>query len=231
MNHELLQLQSVTISSLRAQILDQMRDAILNGMFRPGQKLVETVISDRLGVSRAPVREALSALESEGLVISIPRRGSFVIDLGDKDIEEIYSLRLLLERGALQRAMNRFTEADFAEMQGLVDEIGRILQTQATRVRVTRLDLMFHETICRVADHSRLYSMWNSMRWQTQLLIGLTSETHVGHPQEPKEYHQIILNAIESKDVHSAEAAIIEHLQDAQQRALSAMRAMRQQES
>lgn len=229
MPNELLQLQSVTVSSLRAQILEQMRDAILNGMFRPGQKLIETVIAERLGVSRAPVREALSALESEGLVVNVPRRGSFVINFEDKDIEEIYTLRLILERAALERAIDRFAEADIAEMQRLVDDLGRLLQTQATRQEVVRRDLTFHETICRAADHSRLYSVWNSMRWQTQLLIGLTSETHIGHPEEPRAYHQVILNAIRNKDVQSAESAIIEHIHNAQQRALAAMRVVRQE--
>ena len=231
MSNELPQLQSVTVSSLRVQILDQMRDAILNGMFRPGQKLIETVIAERLGVSRAPVREALSALESEGLVVNVPRRGSFVINFEDKDIEEIYTLRLILERGALERAIDRFTEADIEEMQRLVDDLGRLLQTQTTRQEVVRRDLTFHETICRVADHSRLYSVWNSMRWQTQLLIGLTSETHSGHPEEPRQFHQVILNAIRNKDVQSAESAIIEHIHNAHQRALAAMHVVRQEAS
>ena len=227
MVNELQRLQSVSVSNLRTQILDQMRNAILDGLFLPGQKLVETSISKRLGVSRAPLREALMALESEGLVVTIPRRGSFVVDIGDKDIEEIYSLRLLLECGALKRAMKRISEEDLGGMQRLVDDLGAVISARATRLEVVQRDMAFHETICRLADHTRLYSAWNSMRWQTRLLIGITSETHSGHPEEQREYHQVILNAIRGNDVGAAESAMVLHIQDAEQRALAAMHALR----
>ena len=218
------QLQPLDILNLRDHIEQQVRNAILNGLFKPGDRLVETTIADQLSVSRAPVREALSALEREGIVASIPRRGYFVIDFTDKDIEEIYSLRLLLEIGALQQAISRITGQDMAEMQLIVDNLGEAVHQQRDRATIIALDLSFHEFICRLADHSRLYSAWNSMRWQTWMLIGLTSKTHYNYPDQPKELHQLVLDAIQNKDLRQAEACLTEHIVDAQRRARTALR-------
>lgn len=227
MTSEISQLQPLDILNLRDHIEQQVRNAILNGLFKPGDRLVETTIADQLSVSRAPVREALSALEREGIVVSIPRRGYFVIDFTDKDIEEIYSLRVLLEIGALQRAIGRITDQDIAAMQRIVDDLGEAVLQQRDLATVITLDLSFHEFICRLADHSRLYSAWNSMRWQTWMLIGLTSKTHYNFPEQPKELHQRVLDAIRNKDLNQAEAHLREHILDAQQRAGTALRSLR----
>lgn len=223
MASELSQLQPLNVLNLRDHIEQQIRNAILNGAFRHGERLVETAIAERLGVSRAPVREALAALEREGIVLQIPRRGYFVVEFTDKDIEEIYSFRLLLEIAAVKRAMNRISENELAEMQRMVDELGEAALQQNEPERIVALDLSFHELICRAADHSRLYSAWRSIRAQTQVMIGVTSKTHCNHPEQPKELHQRILDAIRDKDLEGAEATLAGHLLDAQRRASVAL--------
>ena len=221
-------LHRVHALNLRDHIEHQMREAILTGKFKPGERLVETPIADQLGVSRAPVREVLLALEREGLVVNIPKRGSFVIDFDDKDVEEIYSLRLLLEIGALRRAVNRFSADDLVEMQKLVDCLGE-LTTTGNNVpdEVVEIDLVFHEHLVRAADHNRLFCTWKSMRLQTQLLMGLTSQTDYDYPSQPRQYHQEILDAINAKDLTTAEALLTVHIQDAQRRAWMALQALR----
>ena len=218
----MVQLQSLNIMNLREHIKRQVSEAILNGSFRPGSRLGEASIADQLGVSRAPVREALLSLEREGLVIGVPRRGFFVIEFTDKDIEEIYSLRLLLEVGALRRAIDKFSEADIERMQSIVDDLGRASVQQSTRVKLIDLDMCFHELIVRAADHSRLHSTWDSMRLQTALLIGLTSSTHLDSPDQPREFHARILDAIRRRNLDEAEARLTEHILDAEERARQA---------
>lgn len=217
-----IQLRPIAASNLRDQVEQRVRDAILDGTFRPGQRLVETTIADQLGVSRAPLREVFSALGREGLMMNIPRRGNFVVDFTDKDIEEIYSLRLLLEVGALQRAITRFSAEDLAELQSLVDRLGELAGSGSAPGEVVTLDLQFHARICRAADHGRLFQVWDSMRAQTQLLIGLTSRTHY-QPGEPRQYHQAILDAIQAADLPRAEALLSDHIVDAQRRACLAL--------
>jgi DNA-binding GntR family transcriptional regulator len=215
--------QPIDSSSLREQIEQQVRNAILRGSLSPGEHLVETTIAEQLGVSRAPVREALSALEREGVILYVPRKGYFVIDFTPKDIEEIYSLRLMLEIGALRRSIHRFSNSAINELQQIVDDLGEAVREERGQNEVATLDLSFHELICQQADHSRLYSAWNNMRLQTWLLIGLTSKTEYDYPDQPKEFHQNILDAILDQDLERAEELLRSHILDAQQRALATM--------
>jgi len=227
MSSEAPQLQPLNVPNLRDHITQRIRDAILDATYKPGERLVETAIAGQLGVSRAPVREALSALEREGIVVNAPRKGYSVIEFADKDIDEIYSLRLLLEVGALRRAMSRFTEEDIAEMQSVIDRLGKATHQKSDPGTIVSLDLSFHEFICRVADHERLYSVWDSIRLQTQILIGVTSRTHYEYPDQPKKLHQIILDAIRDKDLKCAESSVTDHILDAQRRAYMALRTLR----
>lgn len=219
MNTDAPHLEALNIVSLREHIKRQIIDAILNGAFKPGARLVEATIADQLGVSRAPVREALVALEQEGIVTSLPRRGYFVINFSVKDIEEIYSLRLLLEEEALRHAVGHFPEHTLREMQAIVDQLGVSSAQGEALIELIGRDHSFHEHIVRAADHSRLYSAWDSMRVQTWLLIGLTSRTHFDYPDQPREWHQRILDAIVAGDVAEAIAALREHIVDAEGRA------------
>ena len=196
-------------------------------MFRPGERLVESSIAETLGVSRAPVRETLAALEREGLVVQVPRRGYFVVDLTDQDIEEIYSLRLLLEKEALRRAMDRVSEADLAEMQRLVNGLAKAARELSDPETVVALDLEFHQYLCRAADHSRLCVAWNSLRLQMQMLIGWTSKTHYHYPDQPRELHQQIVDVLRDRDLAQGEAVLTEHIADAHQRALMASQSLR----
>lgn len=212
-------LETLNVVNLREHIKRQVCDAILTGLFKPGARLIEATIAEQLGVSRAPVREALVSLEREGIVASLPRRGYFVINFTDKDIEEIYSLRTLLELEALRRAMPHFTSETLAAMQAIVDQLGQDTASGLDSSPTIQLDMLFHEMICRAADHSRLYSTWDSMRLQTWLLIGLTSRTHIDDPDQPQARHQRILDAIADKDLPRAEKVLSEHLHDAEHRA------------
>lgn len=216
------QFKPLNILNLRDQIGQRIKSAILGGAFRPGERLVETAIAEQLDVSRAPVREALSALEQEGIVAHVPRRGYFVVEFTDKDIEEVYSLRLLLEVEALRRAIDRASQEDVAELQGLVDDLSTAAVNKDDPETIVALDMAFHEGICRLADHSRLYSAWNNLRLQTQLLIGLTSRTHYDHPDQPRVWHQRILDAMKDKDLKQALETLKDHMLDAHQRAMLA---------
>ena len=218
LDNEIARLRQVQPLNLRSQIEEEVREAILRGVFKPGERLPELLIANQLGVSRAPVREVLSALERDGLVVNIPRRGNFVIDFSETDIDEIYSLRLLLEIGALRRAISRFTEEDFEKMQELVNRLGEASKQEKDPLEVMMIDLAFHEHIYQVADHSRISEIWSRLRMQTQLLIGVTNSTH--YIDQPMKLHQEILDALRARDLESAEAKLRDHIVDAQHRAL-----------
>ena len=229
MGSEFPDLEPLEASNLRDRIELRIRNAILSGAFGPGERLVESAIAEHLSVSRGPVREALAALDREGIVVHVPRKGFFVIDFTDKDLEEIYSLRLILERAALRRAVERFTEADIGQMQSILDELGSATVEKQEPERIVDLDLSFHDCICRMADHGRLYAAWRTMSTQARVLVGLTSKTHYEHPEEPKQLHQVILEAMRTHDLPLAEECLTNHILDAQQRAVMALALLRQE--
>lgn len=220
-------IRPISTSNLRSHIEQQIRNLILRGEFKPGERLVESEIAERMGVSRPPVREAFSALEREGLVVNIPRRGNFVVDFTSSDIEEIYSLRLLLEVGAIKRVINHLSRKDIDYLQGLLNQLGKIVLIHGQEEQVTELDLAFHEYICVCAGHNRLLTTWRSMIMQTRMLIGVTSQTYHLSPERPKVMHQRILDAIINRDLVTAEGMLVEHFTDAQSRAQEGIRNLR----
>ncbi len=171
-------------------------------------------------------------LEHEGVVTSHPRRGYFVTDFSDKDIDEIYSFRILLECEALRRTIECFTAEDYRNLQRIVDQITAAIAQGKESYEVVALDFEFHEYICRGADHSRLYSTWSSMRWQTITLMGVTTKTHfstTSHPQDLR--HQHILDAIIGRDLVAAQMALTAHIREGDTRARHGLQALRIPES
>jgi len=210
-------------SNLREQIENEVRSAIIKGRYQPGDRLIESAIANEMGVSRAPVREVFSALEREGLVVNIPRHGNFVVEFTHKDIEEIYSLRLLLEVGAVKQSVDRYTQFDLDHLQRLINDLDNAMVRQDDTESIADLDMCFHEYLCSLANHSRIFSIWKGIRLQTQLLINVTSKTHFHYPHEPAQWHQMILDAIKSKNMIILERKISEHILDGQNRAMKAL--------
>jgi DNA-binding GntR family transcriptional regulator len=110
-----------------------------------------------------------------------------------------------------------------------LNELGRATVEKHEPERIVELDLSFHDCICRMADHSRLYAAWRSTSTQAQVLVGLTSKTHYNHPEEPRQLHQVILEAIRTHDLPLAEECLTNHILDAQQRAVMALTLLRQE--
>src|SRR5690349_5180786 len=109
--------------SLSEDIVDRMREAIYSGQLAPNERLREDVLASLFGLSRGPVREALVQLEHEGLVIRQPNRGATVARLSLEDLDEVYSLRLALEKLAVQQAIKNAEPEIFEQMQGVVNEM------------------------------------------------------------------------------------------------------------
>ncbi len=219
-----VRLQKIDIMNLRDRIEEELREAIISGIFQPGQKIVEYDIAKQFEVSRVPVREALSALQKDGLVVNSFHKGYSVPVLTAKDIEELYDIRLILELGGLRLSIKNLNDENFDELQNYVFQIGEKLSNRnndaSSHQIVTRLDINFHEYLIKCANNDRLHKMWKSIRSQCQLLIGVTSMTTYDYVEQPKEMHQQLLDAIRSKNFNKAEKELVIHLEDAKNRAL-----------
>src|SRR5512135_781586 len=140
---DLQKIGQIKKSTLINEIAGLLRQSIISGTIPPKTRLTEQELSRQLLVSRGSLREALRMLESEGLVIDIPRRGFYVVSLSIKEIEEVYTLRLMLELEALKRVMKNTTDQDLTALQELLirmDEAAR----QGDRFQVVKLDVEFH---------------------------------------------------------------------------------------
>jgi DNA-binding GntR family transcriptional regulator len=166
----------------------------------------------------------LTALERHRVVVKWPRHGYFVTKFAGKDVEEVYGLRELLEKEALRRVISRCTDKDVREMARILDKLDEAAHAREDHAAIVALDLSWHECLCRIADHSRLYSAWDSIRMQTLVLLGITSRTYYSDPEGPGRVHRAILDAIKDRDLRRAESALSEHFADAQLRALTALR-------
>jgi DNA-binding GntR family transcriptional regulator len=156
-------LTPATRKSLGEDVADRLREAILLGELSPGQRLREEELGERLRVSRAPVRAAFVLLEREGMVRS-SRRGVCVVELTRDDLEEIYTLRSVLEPLAITLAIRRGSTSDFADIDASLAEMTSAFRGRITERDAARLDVEFHDTIYQAAHHQRLSGAWEQIR-------------------------------------------------------------------
>src|SRR5207248_5337784 len=136
-------------------VTDKLRNAILNGTFKPNEKLNQAELAEKLNVSRIPTREALRTLEAEGLVTFYPRRGAVVSTMSPEEIEEVYEIRILLEISAAQRAVKRMDESEVRQVRDIQEEMARTTELDVW----VRLNDDFHQAIYRPSGWTRLLSV------------------------------------------------------------------------
>ena len=190
-----------TSRTLRTEVVDMIRDAIMSGKLKPGEHLKEAAIADQMSVSRSPVREALRQLEQEGLITSIPNQGSFVKVFDEKDVEEIFTLRAALEDLACEIVLRdrKLQPADFQRLEVYIEQQREAIDAQDFD-QLTRLDMDFHEFICRKSEFERLSKMWQSLRGQIQVLFYQRFQTFDEVPQTVDTDHSAILEALRHSD-------------------------------
>lgn len=226
-NLEFLNVSAPLSRTLSDQVADQLRQAILLGQLKPGQRIVEQEIAEALALSRGPVRDALRILQNERLVVLNPYRGASVAKLTLEDAEEINSLREALELLALQHAIKVASDAQIGQLNAVVDRMIGLLDREAkAHAELIDTDLEFHYTLCRISGHSRVLSAWSALRGQVSLLMlshrvlqGLDmSEVAVG-------WHGLLVEALLRRDAEAAEATLRKHLARSFEATVEAIRA------
>ncbi|MDR7419067.1 MAG: GntR family transcriptional regulator [Armatimonadota bacterium] len=204
-------LPAITFEDLTERVCHSLRDAIINGMLQPGERLVEERIAAQLGVSRAPVREALQVLETEGLVTSVPRRGVSVTVLTKGDVEEIYGLRSALECQAARGACRNASIRDFEYLRSLVQEIKRSSPRDAKLLAAP--DIAFHRRILELSGNRRLLDAWLSIMSQVRLLQRHVLASRSLSVENLARNHEAIVDALQSGDADTAERCLREHIE------------------
>jgi DNA-binding GntR family transcriptional regulator len=212
------QIGEIQVKSRREHIADMLRDAILDGELKPGDALVESDLAGTFKVSRAPLREALQVLTTEGLVEVVPYHGTTVRKLTPKDIEELYSLRSVLETFAIQRLIER---AD----PGNVDQLRQIYVAmhQAALAgdwkRLSAEDQNFHTALIKLTQHELLLTMWNMVYNRVRQVMTLRNQKN-RDPLQVAANHMPIIDAIAVGNLSQATMLICKHAASAADLAL-----------
>lgn len=210
-------LQPIKLDSykpLRELVCENIRQAIIDGTFSPGERLMEIQLADEMGVSRTPVREAIRKLELEGFVVMIPRRGTYVADISIKDITEIYEIRISLDVLAAGLAAERITDEELATLNNYLVEIGKHVPTMNLD-KIVELDTAFHDVLYNASRNERLRSIINNLREQLTGIRG-RSMSAPGRMIETMDEHRALVEAIASRDVERAQRAARVHLENAE---------------
>ena len=172
---------------LRDVVFKTLRQAILRGELKPGERLMEIKLANKLGVSRTPIREAIRKLELEGLVLMIPRRGAEVAEITEKSLNDVLEVRKALEELAVQLACERMDEEGLEALKKAAKEFEESLGSEDV-TRIAEADVAYHDIICRSTDNQRLMQLLRE--------------------------HQAIIEAIEKSNKETASEIMGQHIEN-----------------
>ncbi|MBN1139069.1 MAG: GntR family transcriptional regulator [Anaerolineae bacterium] len=193
------------------QVKGHIIEAILKGEFKPGERLVASTLARKLGVSQAPVREALRDLVLLGFLETEPFKGTSVRSFKAKELYEVYTVRAALESLAARLAAERLTDEDTQTLQRVLEEMIQAAQ-EGDEKRMVYLDNRFHETILQMSGNELLYHLWQSLQFGFWTIV--TTRTSISNLEELACRHEILIDALASRNPKKAEAAMRSHIED-----------------
>jgi DNA-binding GntR family transcriptional regulator len=197
---------------LGERIADQVREMILNGDLAPGAPLVEITLASSLGVSRAPVREALRILSLDGLVETVPYRGTTVRGLSRRDVEGLHEIRTLHEGFAIRRIVRAGRHGDLGDLSALCDEMDRIALGGDLRA-LNLVDERFHRSLIERAEHDLLTSFWRTIAMQVRQVMAMRNR-RIADAGVIAANHRRILETIVAGDADGAALLLEAHVAD-----------------
>lgn len=202
--------------SLGPQVATELRNRIVAGELRAGERLIEAELAERFGVSRGPIRDAFKILLAEGLVED-RRQGVVVGTINAADIDDLYSLRGAIEGLALRRFMQAGDPRQLGELKATVDRMHKAAMG-ADQEAFGEADIEFHNTLCLLSGHKRLADVWRQYRAIMMALLRQTIfvENHDLHASHAK--HLALYQLIEDGLEEAASAELVNHLEGSRQR-------------
>lgn len=195
---------------LRDLVFHTLRRAILQGYLKPGERLMEIKLANRMGVSRTPIREAIRMLELEGLVVMIPRKGAQVAKITEKDLRDVLEVRMGLEQLAVKFATQRITDEQVEELFRASRQFGKAVR-EDNLTQIAEADVHFHDLVYKASGNDRLIQLLNNLREQMYryrieyLKVSAIRESLV------KE-HDILCEKLKERDVDGAREIMESHI-------------------
>ncbi|MBQ3029642.1 MAG: GntR family transcriptional regulator [Agathobacter sp.] len=197
---------------LRDVVFNTLREAILRGDLKPGERLMELQLASQLGVSRTPIREAIRMLEQEGLAVTMPRKGAEVAKMTLKGMEDVLEVRAALDELASQLACERISEDQLLRLQSRKADFERSLKTGNVKA-IAEADVNFHDVIYEATGNPKLVNMLNNLREQIYRYRVEYLKDADNYPKLIKE-HEAIYNALVERNKEAARSSIGVHVEN-----------------
>lgn len=203
--------------NLNSIVVEYIKESILIGRYKEGDRIIETEVSETLNISRAPVREGLRDLEQEGIVTTIPRKGTFVTEFNEEDIKEIFDIRLLLENNINKILIyeNKLEEKDFKYLEDIVNEMRSIAESSIDlknqNLLINQKDMEFHRYIWNKAGSQRRVKLLEGIFFQLRIAM-LYDMNETGDLVKSATDHTDIVEALRSKDIDRCKNALRNHI-------------------
>ena len=207
-----LQLEVNAYLPLRDVVYNTLREAILKGELKPGERLMELQLASKLGVSRTPIREAIRMLELEGLAVTIPRKGAEVAKMTVKDMEDVLEVREALDELAAKIACNKITEEQLQILSKVKDAFEESTKTTDIK-QIAMYDEKFHDVIYESTGNVRLVNLLNNLREQIyRYRVEYLKNVEV-YPRLIEE-HETILKALQDRNQELVVEAMRDHVEN-----------------
>lgn len=212
-----LQVKMDAFLPLRDVVFNTLRQAILTGDLKPGERLMEIHLANRLGVSRTPIREAIRKLELEGLVIMIPRRGAEVAQITEKSMNDVLEVRRAMDALCVELACDRISDEAVEELGTACENFEKVLGSKDLK-KIAHADVEFHDIIVRATGNQRLIQLINNLseqmyRYRYEYLKDFSRHSIL------VEEHRAIYESIRVRDSAKASEAAKMHI-DNQEKAI-----------
>jgi len=209
---------------LREVVFNTLREAIISGELKPGERLMEVQLAEKIGVSRTPVREAIRKLELEGLVEMLPRKGAHVSEITDKDIMDVLEVRTSLDGLATSLAAYRMSSDELKSLNNVLAHLTGFIEKENLQGSIKR-DVEFHEIIYRSSRNDKLIQISNNLREQVQRFRVIYLKDY-SSPKALIQEHINIIEALTAKDTMAAQKAAETHIKNQQEAIMSAIKKM-----
>jgi GntR family transcriptional regulator of gluconate operon len=195
-------------------VTEELRQRILRGEMLPGSRIRETELAEQFGVSRGPVREALRSLEVAGLVLRLPRQASYVAPVSKRDVDEIYTLRAVIEELAIRRTLRSAGDVLAHRLDAAATALAAAVAAGDAGT-VVDADIEFHSVFYALADHQRLAALWGTLTDPLRIMMRL-SERHTDPEwRGTVGGHLKLVRAAGAGDAQACVDAAVEHLEQA----------------
>lgn len=205
-----LQIQMNDFLPLRDVVFNTLRQAILTGELKPGERLMEIHLANKLGVSRTPIREAIRKLELEGLVIMIPRRGAEVAQITEKSMNDVLEVRRAVDALCVELACDRISPEELKNLENACDAFAEAVKTKDIRV-IAQADVALHDIIVKATGNLRLVQLINNLSEQMYRYRFEYLKDTSRHESLIKEHH-MIYEGIKEKNKEAASQAAKLHI-------------------